>query len=144
MFTILSNRQEDTGLEDSTLLVSNSQYWLVIDDDGNQLPPFGITAVDSEIALSSRVAELVFKGSIAIEGDLNKPKKKKRTEVDVTAPEVVKVISTPQAKLEPTALEIKSKIDTATNLQELKDDTIVAQPLDEKQVSSNKNIVDPN
>lgn len=144
MFKILSNRQEDSGLEDSSLLMSNSQYWLVIDDGGNQLPPFGIAAVDSEIALSSRVAELVSRGSIAVEGDLSKPKKKKRAEVDVITPEVVKVISTPQAKLEPTAPEIESKIDTATNLPKLKDDTIVAQPLDEKQVSSNKNIVDPN
>jgi len=144
MFKTLGSQQEDPGFDDAVLLVSNSQYWLVIDDNGNQLPPFGVAAVDSEIASSAHVVELLSNGSVVLNGDLNKPKKKKKTETDTVAPEVVKAATALQAEPELKASKVESKIDTLANLQKLENDTIVAEPVEEKQVSSNKNIVNPN
>lgn len=144
MFKILGSQQEDPSFDDAVLLVSNSQYWLVIDDNGNQLPPFGVAAVDTETASSTHVAELISNGSIVLSGDLGKPKKKKKTETDTVSPEAVKAANTPQAEPEPKASKVESKIDTVANLQKLENDTIVAEPVEEKQVSSNKNIVDQN
>lgn len=144
MFKTLGNQQEDPGFDGAVLLSSNSQYWLVIDDNGNQLPPFGVAAVDSEIASSARVAELLSNGSVALNGDFNKPKKKKKTETDTVIPETVKVATVPQAEPELKASKVESKIDTVANEQKLENNTIVAEPVEEKQVSSNKNIVNPN
>lgn len=144
MFKTLGNQQEDPGFEDAVLLSSNSQYWLVIDDNGNQLPPFGVAAVDSGIASSAHVAELLSNGSVALNGDFSKSKKKKKTETDTVVPETAKVATVPQAEPELKASKVESKIDTVANQQKLENDTIVAEPVEEKQVSSNKNIVNPN
>lgn len=144
MFKILSSRQEDPGFENAILMVSKSHYWLTVDSDGNQLPPVGIAAVDSKIASSPIVAKLVANGSVVVQGDTSKPKKKNKAETDTTPLEVVKVVDVPQVELENLVVEVEPKIDIETNSSKSEIQTIVAESADEKQVSSNKNIVNQN
>ncbi len=144
MFKILGNRQEAPGFEDPILIVSNSQHCLIVDDDGHQIPPCGIAAVDSEIATSTIVANLVANGSAVLVGDTSKLKKKKKAESDVVVSEIVKPAVVAEVKPETVPAKEEPKLDTVSNLSKSKDETIVAQSVDEKQVSSNKNIVNPN
>jgi len=140
MFKILGSRKEDPGFHNAVLIVSSSRYWLTVDGDGHQLPPAGIAAVDSKIASSSIVAELVANGSIAVIGDVSRPKKKKKAEADVPSFEVAEVVISSQSEPE----NLTPEVDTVTNFSKLENETIVAESTEEKEVSSNENIVDPN
>lgn len=136
MFTILSSRREDPCFGGFTILVNQSEFWLSIDKDGNQIPPRGIAAVDAEIASSPLVSKLVTDGLVVVSGD---------TEQNVAKDKKSKKQDLPQKNLESTkktSSQPKPESTIVADVPILENDKLVAQPSDINWVSSNENIVD--
>ena len=149
MFKILKSRQDDPGFDDAVIIVNQSQFWLSLTDDGHQIPPVGIAALDSGLVSSSnRISGLVANNRIVIldsTTDLtNKPKKKKRAEIEVLIPEAEYTPVEPLQELDNTPIEINHITDTVVIVSYLENEPLVAESTEEKQVSSNKNIVNQN
>lgn len=149
MFKILNGRQDDPGFDDAILIINQSQFWLSLTDDGHQIPPAGIAALDSGLVSSSnRISSLVAKKRIVILDSTkyltNKPKKKKRAETEALVPEVEYTPVESLQKLDNIPIEVNPKTDTVVIVSYLENEPLVAQPSDEERVSSNKNIVNQN
>ena len=120
MFKILTSRQDDPGFGDAILVVNQSQFWISIDEEGNQIPPTGIAVVDAVTASSTRVSRLVEDGLIVVSQNAAK---------EVIADKKKKKQDSPQKNLEPTEensqqIELDSNI--VANMPIVQTDKLVA------------------
>lgn len=137
MFKILNSRKDDPGFDGAILIVNQSQFWISIDKEGNQIPPVGIMGVDSAIASSDRISRLVDDGLIVVS--------------QIATPEVIvekkkKKQDLPQKNLESiekNSPQVKSDSTIVANTPIIESDTLVADAAGINWVSSNENIVDP-
>lgn len=134
MFKILSGRTEPAGFDDSVVIVNLSQFWLSVSADGDQIPPAGLAAMDSaSVAASPKIRELVADNLLEIlggqTGAADRPKKKKRAEAAPEEP-------LPTQPDEP-------NLDTVTISEKIQDTSLVADPVEEKQVLLENNIDNP-
>jgi len=134
MFKILRGRSDPAGFDDPVIIVNLSQFWLSVSDDGDQVPPAGVAAIDSATAASSsKISELVADKLLEVLGERpeqsDKPKKRKKAEAAAEAP--------------PPSQSEEPKLATVINFPKIGDDQLVADPPDEKQVLLENNIDNP-